>query len=85
VKKFKKCIKKLKEARMAQSLKDQMFEKRSFNMNSQNDDRIRKELAEIEDILAAQKINNYNCNKCHKNYPKSVLNLCKDQKKPLKN
>ena len=66
---------------MAQTLKDQIFEKRNLNSNTQNDERIRRELAEIEDILAAQRIKNYNCNKCHKNYPKSVLNI----EKPAKN
>ena len=72
---------KLKEARMAQTLKDQIFEKKNLNSNTQNDDRIRRELAEIEDILAAQRIKNYNCKKCHKNYHKSVLNI----EKPVKN
>lgn len=67
----------MKETRTAQNLKDQIFEKKSFNLNSHNDEKIKRELAEIEDILAAQKIKNYNCMKCHKVYPKTVLNKCK--------
>ena len=66
----------MKEARIAKSLKDQMDEKKNFNMNSQNDERLKNKLQEIEDILAAQKLKIYNCNKCHKTYPKTLLNKC---------
>lgn len=62
---------------MAQSLKDQIFAKQSFAKNNQQDEKVRRDLAEIEDLLAAQKIKNYNCMKCHKNLPKSVLNVCR--------
>lgn len=73
--------KKLKEARLAQNLKDQINEKRNIQANSQNDEKIKRELAEIEDLLAAQRVKAYNCKKCHKTYPKVLLNKCVNPKK----
>ena len=66
----------MKEAQISNSLKDQISNRRNLEMNSQNDEILKRRLAEIEDVLAAQKIHNYNCKKCHKNYPKAVLNKC---------
>lgn len=66
----------MKEARLAKNLQDQISDKRNNHFNLRSSEKIQRELAEIEDLLAAQKVKNYNCKKCHKQYPKSLLNKC---------
>ena len=46
----------MKEAQISNSLKDQISNRRNLEMNSQNDEILKRRLAEIEDVLAAQKI-----------------------------
>lgn len=66
----------MKEARLAKNLQDQISDKKNNHLNLQNSEKVKRELAAIEDLLAAQKVKSYNCKKCHKEYPKSLLNKC---------